>query len=187
MRRFVTLFALFVVLFPQRDANAQRLGYVGIEGTLGSARSYASIPFVSQWWLALDGTLTGRLKKEPGHSLIAGAALSMFYRGGADAVCRLLPDGSCAPDLPGFSSRTLLIGWEALSRQKESVRLMFGPSWIRRHYSDTTTVGTQARLDLGTHMTGRLGFVVSGRWSYLPEYRERAVNFLAFGFGFRLK
>jgi hypothetical protein len=186
VRHLVTCLALCGFAVPVCDARAQRLGHVGIEGTLGAARVQSGIPFTSQAWLAADAALTVRLRKEAGHSLIAGATTSMFYKGGADAVCRLLPDGSCAPHLPNFSSRSLLIGWEALSRQKESVRMMVGPAWFRRN-TDTTTVGFQTRLDLGTHMTGRLGFVVSGRWSHLPDFRGRAVNFFATGLGFRLK
>ena len=186
MRRVVKLLALCGFAVPLCDAGAQRLGHVGIEGTLGAARVQSGIPFTSQAWLALDAALTVRLRKEPGHSPIVGATTSMFYIGGADAVCHLLPDESCAPHLPNFSSRSLLIGWEALSRQKESFRMMVGPAWIKRT-SDTTTVGFQARLDLGTHMTGRLGFVVSGRWSHLPDFRGRAMNFFATGLGFRLK
>ena len=186
MRNSSLLLGLVLVI-GATPLSAQRQGRLAIEGTLGLVRARTGIPFTSHGALAVDALVSFRLRKAPGQSATVGASASRFYKGGDDASCEMLSDGSCAPSLPNFSSRGLLLGWEALSRAGESARVMLGPVWFRRDYRDTLFAGFQGRLDLGTHMTGRLGAVVSARWSYLPSFRDRAMSCHALGFGFIMR
>lgn len=184
MRRFLMA---SVMLTVARPASAQRRERVTIEGSLGVARVVTSIPFTSTASLAFDAIVALRARETPGHSLVLGASISRFDIGGADASCRLLPDDSCAPSLPNLGARSILAGWESTSRIHESVRVLLGPVWFHRYYGDGNSAGVQGRLDLSSHMRGRLAFLVSGRWSHVPSFQDRALNYFSLGVGFRLR
>ena len=191
------LLTTLCLLCTAEVVEAQRQRRLSIEGTAGLSNVHTEAAYKRPSTVIKEGLVAIRLRNGAGHSPLVAAAGSTFHNY-TDLNCRVLPDGSCMRNLPTMSSSGMLIGWEVLSSDGASLRLLAGPAGYRSNLNDprgplageidiATSGGHQARIDLSTPHMGWLAVVASFRWSHLASFLDGEVDYLNLGVGVRLR
>jgi hypothetical protein len=186
MRLLVTLLVVFGLLVPvQGSAQRQRMWSVDV--TIGRAIANKSPAYQETSHVLAEGLLAIRWSRAAGHSFIAAAGLSGDPISSEDVACGGLPNDFCLPFLPSFTSGHVLAGWEALSASDASLRIMAGPVIHRFRNYEPRSGGFQVRMDVASPRMGRMGAVLSTRWTHVRSYRDTRVDYRSISFGLRVR
>jgi hypothetical protein len=179
-RRALCLTILVLVAPPA--SQAQRLSPITLEANIGASYGGSSGAFGPSGGFSGDALVGYRIPTNALGPFVLAISGSGQAPGVHAVSCDVVPGGSCTNGFPIFWILSALAGWET---ETGGARVLVGPAVA---ISSSHRVGAgQVRLDLARPLSTRVSLLVSGRFAYIPQYRNDVFRLAALGVGVRLR
>lgn len=179
-RCIVSIIAGFVI--AGGELVAQQPWPVTLEASLGVTRGFSDNNARYRGARAgpLADILFGVRLHPPGRSGAFVAMTGTYHAVNAvkTADCPLAPDGGCIPWFPGFTTVSLLAGWESA---RTNWRLLAGPTMVERK------LAASGRVDVAFPMVWHAALTFSLSTLFVPSWEGDTFLYPGFTAGLRLR